>query len=305
MLDIAVGHAHTATTGTTAIVPAQPATAAVDIRGGGPGTRDTAALTPWNTVNQVHAILLTGGSAFGMATADSAMRLLADDGIGFEAAPGIVVPIVPTAVIFDLLAGSPEPPPADFGAEAIRAARRAPSTASGSLGAGVGAIAGSIRGGFGQATRPVTLPDGRHYTLSAYVVTNPAGSVVNPDTGQLWSAPQRVDPARLPARGTKFAHLNTTIGVVATDAPLRQTQAKRLAMAGHDAYARAIRPAHMPLDGDTVFALATTPPDDSIDILALSHLCAAAADTMETAIVNSILAADPCPWVPTFQELAP
>ncbi|AYJ32907.1 peptidase S58 family protein [Corynebacterium xerosis] len=347
---VSVGHATAADTGVTVVACPEGAVAAVDVRGGGPGTRETDLLEPHNTVREAHAIVLSGGSAFGLAAADGVMRGLAERGHGFgvtEEFPDVRVPIVPAAVIFDLLLGERDVPDADMGRAALADAldgsdagsNSGPDSGSGCVGAGTGAMAGAIKGGVGRAA--VTLADGS--TVAAIVVANPMGAVAGPD-GRLWADPDRgaIPESALAAIGERFVgltkvpvpkdaagdggdgdvgKLNTTIGCIVTDAALTQDQAKRLAMAGHDGLARAIRPAHLPMDGDTLFCLATgtfraagalegekdpagPSASDSVDPAALALLSAAAADAVEHAIVDAVTAAESRAGVPSFTDLA-
>lgn len=347
---VSVGHASAADTGVTVVACPEGAVAAVDVRGGGPGTRETDLLEPHNTVREAHAIVLSGGSAFGLAAADGVMRGLAERGHGFgvtEEFPDVRVPIVPAAVIFDLLLGERDVPDADMGRAALADAldgsdagsNSGPDSGSGCVGAGTGAMAGAIKGGVGRAA--VTLADGS--TVAAIVVANPMGAVAGPD-GRLWADPDRgaIPESALAAIGERFVgltkvpvpkdaagdggdgdvgKLNTTIGCIVTDAALTQDQAKRLAMAGHDGLARAIRPAHLPMDGDTLFCLATgtfraagalegekdpagPSASDSVDPAALALLSAAAADAVEHAIVDAVTAAESRAGVPSFTDLA-
>jgi L-aminopeptidase/D-esterase-like protein len=294
-----LGHASLGDTGVTAVVAASPAgmIAGVDVRGGGPGTRETDLLSPHNTVERVHAIILAGGSAFGLAAADGAMGELERAGRGFpvlgEGLPGPRVPIIPAAVIFDLFVGDPaHRPTASDGAAAVRAALDSETDprARGSIGAGCGATAGVLRGGLGQASRRVG-----EYTVSALVVANPVGEVIDPATGLLWGDPSRpaVDLARFGRLEHPAAKLNTTIGVVATDAPVTVAQATRLAMVGHDGIARAVRPAHSPLDGDTLFAVSTAQAAGGVTVEVLHELSGAAADVVQAALVDAVTAALP------------
>ncbi|MBC3186919.1 P1 family peptidase [Corynebacterium sp. zg-331] len=287
---LAVGHHSMGSTGVTVIrvTDGDGALAAVDVRGGGPGTRETDLLDPHNTVERVHAIALAGGSAFGLAAADGVMRGLAQQKIGFPATKDIRIPIVPGAVIFDLLVGEQRLPGAAQGVEALKDSyRTGQEPRRGSVGAGCGATAGRLRGGVGQAA--VQAGD---YRVAALVVANPMGEVINPADGAFWAEPtRRVDPeafARLRAPG---ASLNTTIGVIATDAPLTSTQAKRLAVSGHDGLARAVRPAHLPMDGDTLFALSTAWQPLGVEPPVLARLCAAAAEVVSRAIVDAVVSA--------------
>ncbi|MGJ4097879.1 P1 family peptidase [Corynebacterium macclintockiae] len=350
---IGVGHAvcedGAGDSGVTMIVAPKSATASVDVRGGGPGTRETDLLEPHNTVQAVHAIGLCGGSAFGLDALTGAMAELERRGIGFPVLgpehPGKLVPIVPGAVIFDLLLGRWDSrPDAATGAAATAAAledvvtgrgaqRRvmqavqdAQDAQNGNVGAGLGASAGALKGGFGQAS--AVLPEGTALagtTVAAGVVVNPQGAIFDPATGLPWGVAAELngefaryglsdglvdgEPVgaggvnRLKSKnllGTKITadmlapKLNTTIGVVATDAPLTKAQAKRLALAGHDGIARAIRPAHMPMDGDTLFVMATAEHTtvDGVDEIGMSVLSATAANVVERAIVHAVLAAE-------------
>lgn len=334
---ISVGHASAADTGVTVVACPEGAVAAVDVRGGGPGTRETDLLEPRNTVRQAHAVVLSGGSAFGLAAADGVMRGLADRGHGFPVTdefPDVRVPIVPAAVIFDLLLGRRDVPDAELGRKALDAALADGDSGdpgepgddsgveSGCLGAGTGAMAGALKGGVGQAS--VTLADGA--TVAAIVVANPMGAVAGPD-GRLWSDPGRgaIPDEALAALGEKFVgltkvpvaaddgagSLNTTIGCIVTDAALTQDQAQRLAMAGHDGMARAIRPAHLPMDGDTLFCLATgtfsradtAEEKTPVGPETLALLAAAAADAVEHAIVDAVVSARSRAGVPSFGDL--
>ncbi|MBL1078114.1 P1 family peptidase [Nocardia sp. 2] len=316
-----------AATGCTVVRVSGGAVAAVDVRGGGPGTRETDLLDPGNTVRQANAILLTGGSAYGLAAADGVMRWLEEhkEGIPMDPAdPSRVVPIVPGAVIFDLPVGDwgirPTP---DFGFLAAEDA--GVDFARGAVGAGTGARAGSIKGGVGSASIRLSEGPAAGITVGALIVANPVGSVFDPRTGLPWgagtdgpeffglrpaTAEQLATANALPVKGTV---LNTTIGVVATDAALDPVGCKRLATTAHDGLARAIRPAHSPLDGDTLFALATgtaetaanfpLPPAFPADLLILDQLCTAAAVCVERAIVDAILSARSVAGIPAYTDL--
>ena len=303
-----LGHRSLGDTGVTVVVAEDPAgmTAGVDVRGGGPGTRETDLLAPHNTVQRAHAIVLAGGSAFGLAAADGAMTALEAEGRGFpvfgEAAPGPRVPIVPGAVIFDLVVGDPaHRPTAADGAAAVRTAlTEGKSPRSGALGAGCGATAGVLRGGFGQASLRV----GEH-VVAAGVVANPVGSVVDPATGLLYgdaSAPA-LDPEAFARLERPTPSLNTTIGVVATDAPVTKAQVARLAMTGHDGIARAVRPAHSPLDGDTLFAVSTAADAAGVSPEVLHELSAAAADVVAAAIVAAVVEAESAYGVTAWSQV--
>ncbi|GAA4785098.1 P1 family peptidase [Corynebacterium canis] len=302
-----VGHTSLGDTGVSVIVAPQGATAAVDVRGGGPGTRETDLLEPHNTVQQVHAITLSGGSAYGLATADGVMAELERRGIGFPVINDIIVPIVPAAVIFDLLVGDPQHrPTADDGRRAVIAALDAPSQnhaaqpESGNVGAGCGATAGALRGGFGQASVKVG-----EFVVAAGVVANPVGAVIDARDGSLWATHDipPVDLAAFAELRPLATKLNTTIGVVATDAPVSKQQAKRLAMVAHDGLARAIRPAHSPLDGDTLFALSTGEPR-GVQLEDMVQLSSAAAEVVHTAIIDAVTSASPGYGLTCYRDIA-
>ncbi|WP_067827953.1 P1 family peptidase [Nocardia inohanensis] len=334
---VLVGHHHAldanatigsgAATGCTVVRVPGGAVASVDVRGGGPGTRETDLLDPGNTVRQVNAILLTGGSAYGLAAADGVMRWCEEhkEGIPMDPAdPARVVPIVPSAVIFDLPVGAWNiRPDADFGFMAADSA--SPDFARGSVGAGVGARAGSIKGGIGTASVKFTDGPAAGVTVGAVMVANPVGSVFDPRTGLPWGSgtdgPEHfaLHPATAEqltvanALAVKGTVLNTTIGVVATDAALDKAACRRLAATGQDGIARAVRPAHSPLDGDTIFALGTgqaqqqpnypLPPAFPADLLLLDQLCTAAAVCVERAIVDAILSATSVAGIPAYGDL--
>ena len=245
-----------ARTGCTVVLTPAGATASVDVRGAAPGTRETDLLRPENLVQQVHGILLAGGSAFGLAAADGVMRWLRERGHGFDA--GVArVPIVPAAVLFDLTEGRNDVwPDADAGYRACQAASDAP-VAVGRVGAGTGATvakllgpAGAQPGGIGSAVLP--LPTGGH--VGALVAVNAVGEIYNPATGQKIVAAGASGPM---PQGWPIPGGNTTLAVVATDVQLSKTQCLRVAQMAHDGFARAIRPSHTLYDGDTIFALST------------------------------------------------
>ncbi|MFI5779142.1 P1 family peptidase [Nocardia sp. NPDC051570] len=316
-----------AATGCTVVRVPGGATASVDVRGGGPGTRETDLLDPANTVRQVNAVLLTGGSAYGLAAADGVMRWLEEHRAGIPmdpADPARVVPIVPGAVIFDLPVGAWDiRPTAEFGYRAAQAA--AEEFERGTAGAGVGARAGSLKGGIGTASVCFAEGPAAGVTVGALVVANPVGSVFDPRTGLPWgvgtdgpeyhglrpATPGQL--ARANALAVKGTMLNTTIGVVATDAALDPSGCRRLATTAHDGLARAVRPVHSPLDGDTLFALSTAaihpdpnpllPPAFPPDLLLLDTLCTAAAVCVERAVVDAILSARSIAGIPSYTEL--
>jgi L-aminopeptidase/D-esterase-like protein len=294
------------TTGTTVVLPPPETVGAVDSRGGAPGTRETDTVLPENLVQHVNAVCLSGGSAYGLAAADGVMRWLAErnQGLMVGSMPHHVVPIVPSAVLFDLPVNAwGNRPDASFGYDACVASASGPVT-QGCVGAGTGARIGSLKGGVGTAS---TIVDG--FTVGALVVVNAVGEAVNAGTGIPFAAdfeiadefavkwPNRA--AQLPDISRRL--LNTTIGVVAVDAALSKAEARRLAVAAHDGLARAVRPAHSMFDGDTVFALATGAKplvDDGgaikepLRALALDQLCTTAADTFSRAMVHGLLNAE-------------
>ncbi|MGW7363369.1 P1 family peptidase [Streptomyces sp. NPDC054841] len=308
-----VGHARLSGEGslsgtTVVLAPEGGAVAAVDVRGGGPGTRETDALDPRNLVQRVEAVVLTGGSAFGLDSASGVMAWLEEQGRGVRVGRelGQVVPVVPAACVFDLGRGGDwrARPDAATGRAAVEAAARTEPGApveEGSVGAGTGAVVGRIKGGIGTAS--TVLPDGT--TIAALVVANAAGSAVDPATGVLYGQhftgerPVPPSPEVHAAALHRLAEaselggppLNTTLAVVATDAELTRAQAQKLAGTAHDGIARAVRPVHLLNDGDTVFALATCARPLDSHPLALNAVLAAGADVVTRAIVRAVLAA--------------
>lgn len=295
-------------TGTTVVLaPEGGAVAAVDVRGGGPGTKETDALDPRNVVQRVDAVVLTGGSAYGLDAASGVMAWLEEQGRGVPVGPdpAHVVPVVPAACVFDLGRGGDfrARPDAATGRAAVEAAAASAAggrVAQGCVGAGTGAVAGRLKGGVGTAS--TVLASG--ITVAALVVANAAGSVLDPGTGVLYGEmfqgrvayPEaRVHEAarrRLDETGDAPAPLNTTLAVVATDADLTKAQAQKLAGTAHDGIARAVRPVHLLHDGDTVFALATGAQALGPHPLALNDVLAAGADLVTRAIVRAVRAAE-------------
>lgn len=287
-------------TGCTVVLARQGAVAGVDVRGAAPGTRETDLLQPANLVQQVHAVCLAGGSAWGLDAASGVMRWLEENGIGLATGYGLV-PIVPAAVVFDLGVGDARVrPDAQAGYRACMAASSQPP-AQGNVGAGTGALVGKLlgmeramKGGIGSASLSVN-----GVTVAALIVCNAVGDVIDPATGQVIAGARTADGRAL--LGTRDAVLqgelpqnllagtNTTIGIVATDAVLTKAQAQRLAQVSHDGLARAINPVHTMLDGDTLFALATGASGKSADMLLLATL---AAEVTARAVVNAVRAAD-------------
>jgi L-aminopeptidase/D-esterase-like protein len=315
-----IGH-HTADgdgwlTGTTVVLARDGAVGGVDVRGGGPGTRETDLLDPSTLVERVQAVVLTGGSAYGLAAADGVMHGLEELGLGFPVGPepGQVVPIVPAAVIFDLGRGGSfaHRPTPEFGLAALTAARPG-RPATGCVGGGTGAKCGGLKGGFGFAEQ--VLPD--QASVAAAVVVNAAGSAVDPRTGRLWAdvehrlpRPSAAERAALADAGAGVTpSLATTIGVVMTDLALTPAQARKVAAVAHDGLARAVRPVHSMTDGDTVFCLASgrvpVPDDPRAAFAGFNALLAGAADVFAAACLDALLSATGRgPWA-AYADLVP
>lgn len=296
-----------ALTGTTVVLVPDGAVAGVDVRGSAPGTRETDLLDPINMVQEVQAIMLSGGSAYGLDAATGVVRYLEERGIGYPVGPDRMVPIVPAAILFDLGRGGDwtQRPTADFGYQASLAATGGP-VAQGNVGAGTGAFAGGgIKGGLGTAS--IVLENG--ITVAAIVAVNPAGRPHNPETGELYArwleldgefagltSPQALgwnegaaeDYFALFADGHTVQ--NTTIGIIATDAKLTKAQATKIAQMAHDGFARALRPVHTMGDGDVIFAMGTGAIE--LEGNAFGAIGSAASDVMARAIVHAIISAD-------------
>lgn len=308
-----VGHAQDATikTGVTVLIGDAPFTAAVHVMGGAPGTRETDLLAPDKTVQQADALVLSGGSAFGLDAASGVADALRAQGRGF-AVGDQVVPIVPAAILFDLINGGDKGwkvnPYNAMGREAL--AQAGDSFALGSHGAGTGTLIADLKGGLGSASVRVGP-----FTVGALVAVNALGRVTVGDSKHFWAAPfemgtefgghgpaARFDPNTIPP--IKGGHgRNTTIAIIATDADLTQAQATRMAVAAHDGMARAIYPSHTPMDGDLVFAAATgaVPLGDQVaDPLLLGH---AAALCLSRAIARGVFEASEAPAdvLPTYR----
>ncbi len=291
--------------GVTAILCDDPAVAGVQILGGAPGTRETDLLEPHNSVEAINAIVLSGGSAFGLDAASGAQAALRERGIGFDAF-GHTVPIVPAAILFDLVNGGDKdwgryPPYRELGYEA--ACNASVEFALGTAGAGAGATTAGLKGGLGSAS--TRLANG--ITIGALAAANAAGSMTVGSTRHFWAAPQEIGDE---FGGLGFPHpfppdaqdvvlkrvgpiQNTTIAVIATDAVLTKAEAKRLAIAAHDGFSRAIWPSHTPVDGDLVFALATARSGIALSAVDAIELYAAAGATMARAIARGVFAATP------------
>lgn len=294
--------------GVTVVVCDKPATAAVQVLGGAPGTRETDLLEAHNTVETINAIALSGGSAFGLDAASGVQAALREKGVGF-AMRDQVIPIVPAAILFDMLNGGNKdwgryPPYRELGYEATQMAAR--TFDLGTVGAGTGALTAGLKGGLGSAS--TVLPNG--VTVGALVAVNATGSVTVGRSRHFWAAPFELDgefgglgyPSPMPADAARVAKkyeeennavANTTIAVIATDAVLTKAAAKRLAIAAHDGFTRAIWPVHTPFDGDLVFGLATGASGIEVGAADVIDFYAAAASTMARAIARGVFAATP------------
>jgi L-aminopeptidase/D-esterase-like protein len=309
---VRVGHAGdlTLASGTTAVIFDQPFVAAMDVRGGGPGTREGALLDLANTVEKIDAIALSGGSAFGLEAGGGVQAWLAEQGRGFNVR-GAIVPIVPGAICFDLLNGGNKKwgrfaPYRELGFAAASTAT-ASGFALGSVGAGLGALTANLKGGLGSAS--AKTPDG--VKVAALAVVNAVGTVTVGDGPWFWAAPFEVDGEyggrglpvpftpdmlKLRIKGGPAATEaeSTTLAVVVTDAALTKTQARRLAMIAQTGFARAIYPVHAPMDGDVVFAVSTG--ERKIDpLIGLTELGMIAANVMARAIARGVHAATALP----------
>jgi L-aminopeptidase/D-esterase-like protein len=309
---VRVGHADDAklASGATAIVFDEPAVAAIDIRGGGPGTREVSLLDPASTVERIDAIALSGGSAFGIETGGGVQAWLAEQGRGFRVREALI-PIVPGAILFDLLNGGDKAwgrfaPYRDLGYAA--AASAGSEFALGSVGAGLGATTATFKGGLGSASAVTSSG----VKVAAIIAVNAVGSATVGDGPWFWAAPFEVDrefggrglpgtftddmlKMRIKGGPAATERENTTIGVVVTDAVLTKPQAKRLAMIAHTGFARAIYPVHAPTDGDVLFAAATCA--NPIDpIVGLTELGTVAANVVARAIARGVYSATALPF---------
>jgi L-aminopeptidase/D-esterase-like protein len=309
---IAVGHFtdERRPTGCTAILTEEGAVCGVDVRGGAPGTRETDLLDPVNTVQEVHGLVLSGGSAFGLDSAGGVVRFLEEKGIGFSVGEARV-PIVPAAILFDLAVGDGKVrPDAQAGYQAARAAGTG-RVAEGSVGAGAGATVGKLLGGAramkgGLGTAAIRLPRGG--TVAALVVVNAFGDVVDPETGRPLAGVRNEEGTGLvgamnvllrgPVTGARGE--STTLGIVATDVTLTQAEATKVAQMAHDGLARVIRPVHTPWDGDTVFGVSTSRLDIPQPALLVG---AVSAEVVARAVVRAVRAATGLPGLPSAAEL--
>ena len=316
---IRVGH-HTLAerpTGCTVVLAPEGTVGGVDVRGGAPGTRETDLLDPVNTVEIVNAVVLAGGSAFGLDAASGVVRYLEEQGVGYPVGPVVRVPIVSAAILFDLGVGGDwtvRPGP-ECGYRAAAGATEGP-VESGSVGAGAGATVGKLagmgramKGGVGSAS--ITLPTG--LVVAALVAVNSVGDVVDPATGRVVAGTRSEDgttlaDARVLLRAGSSsggsAGRNTTIGVVATNARLTKVEAARVALMAQDGYARAIYPVHTPGDGDTTFSLATGTLGEGARASA-GQVGALAAEMVAEAILDAVRSATPLPGLPTATDMEP
>jgi L-aminopeptidase/D-esterase-like protein len=323
---IKVGHftSQQRPTGCTAVLCEAGAVAGVDVRGSAPGTRETDLLNPTNAVQQVHAIMLTGGSAFGLDTATGAMRYLEERGIGFKIdspAQGtkpmpmrrIVVPIVPAAVLFDLEVGDPKiRPNAESGYQACQAANAGP-VVEGNIGAGAGATVGkafgmqfAMKSGLGSTGIKVGSSE---IVVAALVVVNAVGDVINPKNGKILAGARTADGRGFRdsmaeiLRGYQVlpsAGANTTLGVVATNVAFDKARMTKIAQMAQDGLARAINPVHTPSDGDTVFALSTGSLQLNVNH---GHIGAIAAEVISQAVLRAVMLAKSIPGLPSYEEI--
>ncbi|HVB98213.1 MAG TPA: P1 family peptidase [Candidatus Dormibacteraeota bacterium] len=314
---IKVGHFtdHRRPTGCTVILCEKGGFTGVDVRGGAPGTRETDLLRPINTVQRAYAIVLSGGSAFGLDAASGVMRYLDEKGVGFKVGKAGVVPIVPAAILFDLEIGDPKiRPTAESGYAACQVAGAGP-VIEGNVGAGAGATVGKLFGmqhamksGLGTASIRVGKTG---VVVAAIVAVNAVGDVYNPASGEI------VAGARAPS-GKEFidsmariragynvelfsqADTNTTIGVVATNATLTKTEMTKVAQMAHDGLARTINPVHTPWDGDTIFALATATLKEPVNHGMIGAL---AAEVMAQAVLRAVASAAGIDGLPSYRDL--
>lgn len=315
---ISVGHYTDATalTGCTVVLTPDGAVAGVDVRGCAPGTRETDSLRPGNLVQQAHAVVLSGGSAFGLDAAGGVMRWLEERQHGFSVA-GMHVPIVTSAVIFDLAIGNPKiRPTADNGYQACQTATANPMQ-HGNIGAGTGATVGKVfgfpncmRGGLGSAALRV-----HGVTVGALIVCNALGDVIHSHNARVLAGARKntdsrellnIHQAHLQGMSSALltAGQHTTIGVIATDAALTPLQTTRLAQIGHDGLARTIRPVHTPYDGDTLFALSTGKVDVQLDTMLMHSLVTeVVAQAVLSAVRAAVSVTSHGQWIPSATEL--
>ncbi|RPI24487.1 MAG: peptidase S58 family protein [Acidobacteria bacterium] len=299
-------------TGCTVVLTEEGAVAGVDVRGSAPGTRETDLLNPINAVEEIHAVVLSGGSAFGLDTACGVVRFLEEKGIGYPTRI-VPIPIVPAAILFDLALGDPAiRPDCQAGYQACLNANSGP-VEEGSVGCGAGATVGKLlgperamKGGLGSAA--VRAGD---LVVGALVAVNSLGNVIDPETGKIVAGARTPDGRRLAPREAvfdapyrPFGQLpgeNTTLAVVATNARLNKPAMTKIAQMSHDGFARAINPVHLPFDGDVVFALST----GRIEGAGLSQVGMLAAEATALAIVRAVTRATSVPGYPACRDLLP
>lgn len=307
---VLIGHAHDekALTGCTVVMLEQPSVCGVDVRGSAPGTRETDLLDPLNLVGVVHAICLSGGSAYGLDAAAGVMQYLEEKGVGLDVGFG-VVPIVPAAVLFDLAVGNYRVrPDRSMGYQAAAAASKA-QTAQGNVGAGMGATVGKLNGyanamksGLGQASR--TLPNG--LTVGAIVAVNAVGHVFDPGSGRILAGPRGEHGQILDSVEVMIEHnisllppgTNTTIAAVASNATLTKAEANKVAQMAHDGLARTIRPIHTMHDGDTIFAIGTGGIEASVDLVGTLS-----ADVLAEAVIQAVKHAAEAGGLPSYSSI--
>ncbi len=308
-------------TGCTVVLALDGAVGAVDVRGGAPATRETALLSPHNMIQELHAVVLTGGSAYGLDASGGVMRYLEEQDTGYRVGAG-VVPIVVAASLMDLGVGGGKPrPDADCGYRAAAAAGTGP-VAQGNVGAGAGATVGKMggresrmKGGLGSASIKLEQGPSAGLVVAALVAVNAVGDVIDPATGQVVAGVRGPNDELLDARQLLRSGLgrdrrasvreaenreNTTIAVVATNAALNQAEATRVAQMAHDGLARSIVPSHTPADGDTVFAIATGVLEGPADV---SRIGALAAEALADAVLNGVRNAQSLPGIPAVRDL--
>jgi L-aminopeptidase/D-esterase-like protein len=306
-------------TGCTVVLLEGGATAGVDVRGGAPGTRETDILNPANTVQAVHAILLTGGSAFGLEAATGVVRYLEERGIGYPTRAGRI-PLVPSAVLYDLSVGDSKiRPNAEHGYKACQAALK--STTEGNIGAGSGATVGKLygmdramKGGLGTSSIRIRGQEGRQsddLVVGAIAAVNAAGDVYDPAAGKLIAGARTPDGKQLLGsmaailRGDKLPEVlggtSTVLAVVATDAALTKAEAMRVAQMAHDGIARTINPSHTPVDGDTIFTVATGRSARPANLILIGAL---AAEAVAQAVLRGVRAARGLPGFPSVSDLS-
>ncbi len=306
-----------ALSGVTVAICPEGAIAGVDVRGSAPGTRETDVLNPINLVDKAQAVVLSGGSVYGLSASNGVVAWLSERGCGFPLGSDHVAPIVPAVVLYDLGRGANFIPPIndEWGRKACEASTGGP-VSMGCVGAGAGALSGTIKGGLGTAS--VVLDFG--ITVAAVVAVNSSGMVVNPATGRIWEVglerehefgEQAQRRVKLPPSPEMAVVQNTTIGIVATDAILTKVQAQKVAQMAHDGLGRAIRPAHTMFDGDTIFCLATGKKElveqkgffSVPQAQALTEIGHATADCMSRAIIHGILSARSIAGITAFCDL--